>query len=1598
MTAHFTQLFALLYQQGKLEQLSSALSQARDRMVATGEEDLWRYWNSLALAANGKFDAAESEAARLTSERGSEARRAIILERTRQTKDYDAAAEFFLKQWNESKSPPDLLTLCELQLQAGKPQFVVEHAKDLIAVVGTAGALRLVINAAARQQSWHLCLQLLDENAEMFPNSELPSDLRRLRISCYQAVGLLDEARNEAEALVREEANTQNLSLLFHVHVQAGNLKDACLPARKLVRAPDTSPELLVEVARVMRLEDPTVASEALRQAVERDVQGPQPVGVAATVALQLNEDSLLPVLFRKMAEEAKRGTPLLRTASLDEILEFKRASDERSRFALDQWRSGKVPVHCLRPVLNVPLAAWPVLALHEAPSDGSLSKQLAVFFRHGGRPATPSSRDIKRLYVDLTALHLSYQLGILPLVEEVFGPLYLPPAARLSLVAQADEAQRSQPDVVEAQTIVAEHLDGGRIQVWAPPPHDSSGMSEKEGLAAEWWQALAVMQQRNGLLVDYWPKLRHTTTPFAPSPEMSQNVTSVPSVLKALSALGSIELEQAEHARERLRSFDTSGFDFPVPEPRQLLFLEGNIAEQLAASGLLDAAVRTFQIMMGSTDVFRLRQDIIRAKHWLTLCKHLEVLRDRVTASPNYAQFALRQTSYPETPEKPLDAAEIAIMQLIQAEATDGAFAWIDDRCLNAHSRCGEIPIITTLGVIEELKRRNKINTVRYHALRHRLRAADFRYMPLIADEIAHHVLNAPISNNQIVETPELSVLRRYHARTLLDNSALQIPPLDFETPNPSGESNVLISASIAVSEALVTIFSNHNTETSKKFAQADWILHELWLEPAHFRSMVERPEIPGAQHADAQGLGDFMLLTKTISKAALNGDNNRNLYFEWLESRVLTNTQRTAAVAANVRKILEHGSWRKPKNAQERRVYTAVMQDWYLALPQRLRKAIKLTKATRDRLFIGRKRAISIGDAQFAPREFWRAAEQAVAGKESKLRALNEGPEFTLKFVERDGAPVLLAQQDGVEPPSGLEDPIWGVLKAKSSERLLVMKKHPEWFDAAGPNAVTKMVRIAKMRQSDSRAEAIDRARAKSAWNHYLGLGKKCLSGQGPTLEEMAPPPASDLKTFLRLPHTLTSARAKDTFEKCAAVLIEEVGLQEAFYRLAMLPLDLPEQIIAVFGTLSSTEASSFIGKIKNNIHTPLARIHYLNLLLSRGRDFQSAAVEIIGELLDPKQIVETGSFLASINWAWNQLAQEEQIDSIFRLILAWVHGSVLFGLLRQISSASDIQQFAKQYGRYQPGESIVSVPGDADVSFPRRMSPIVFMISGIGAILSRTNTQSEKLDASISLRVRELCFMPQGENQVPKPEWLTDQTIRPNALQSFLGKPRVTIMTPLIGADLAEQFSEERVLREIEAVIESLEKDDQQDQHSSWILLTVLLGSQICPPSIRERLEVILNEATWDSFGESDAIRGAVLAAIATLAWSVGGDELVKVFQQRITKVARLLSLQPGDVGSTQQEKLNIILVAIEALARYASREKSAKVFSETLVMCFNEWPDLANAIPGALTQMLQLPAAQMKETWKVILRLRHDAHPERARAEKVPMNPPEGVSSS
>ena len=304
-----------------------------------------------------------------------------------------------------------------------------------------------------------------------------------------------------------------------------------------------------------MRLEDRHLAIAALSVAVERGVSGPQAVAQAFLMAHELGAQELIERLAPRFAAEAQKTNPFLQKVDLEAILEITRQSREDAARALTLWRGGRVPVHLLTKPVGLPLAWWPIQALAQRPGADVHASQSPVFFRHGARPSDPLPRTIRRLYLDATALINAYALGILPLVEESFEPLRLPPALKTSLVQQLDEVSRGQPDIVASQKKVARLIDEKRIEIWTPVLPSSGEPLESIDTPFGWSQTVAETHKRGGALAGYWPKLMPGGGTFVPAEDARAILTTATAIVGALRAHGRITADVADKAERRLQS-----------------------------------------------------------------------------------------------------------------------------------------------------------------------------------------------------------------------------------------------------------------------------------------------------------------------------------------------------------------------------------------------------------------------------------------------------------------------------------------------------------------------------------------------------------------------------------------------------------------------------------------------------------------------------------------------------------------------------------------------------------------------------------------------------------------------------------------------------------------------------------------------------------------------------------------------------------------------------------------------------------------------------------------------------------------------------------
>jgi hypothetical protein len=213
-------------------------------------------------------------------------------------------------------------------------------------------------------------------------------------------------------------------------------------------------------------------------------------------------------------------------------------------------------------------------------------------------------------------------------------------------------------------------------------------------------------------------------------------------------------------------------------------------------------------------------------------------------------------------------------------------------------------------------LRHRGNIDENEYYKALLTLRASNFRYIPIDKDEICHHLRQAQLVEGVLVETEELSVIRRYIAACLLDGSRLQRPPMLEGAQNPYGEIAFVLGTVRAITDAIIASWTDEQCENGLARARADWILNNLytgWLGVRHLR---DDPD-PDSDGLDLIGLeiGGILAQGFTLRGKTPNREDEeespRRKFFDWLESQIISqrfkaDPDTVVAVGGSLKKLI--------------------------------------------------------------------------------------------------------------------------------------------------------------------------------------------------------------------------------------------------------------------------------------------------------------------------------------------------------------------------------------------------------------------------------------------------------------------------------------------------------------------------------------------------------------------------------------------------------------------------------------------------------------------------------------------------------------------
>lgn len=1208
------ELSGLLESSGRGAEALTLLDTHRERFLTAGAASAWRHWRIRALLALGRQDEAESEAGDETDPR---VRRGLLTvcadQHYQRSGDWQSLFELFDKGYRESGSLPMLLYACRLKKQAGEWDYVHKHIETLINHVPTVPVIRLAARAAWECDSPGRCREILEGQEDRFPDKRLPEDLRRLRVGCLRRQGLLSEAIESARADWERLRSWGSLITLLEAQASQGDFAGMAESAGSLLSFASGNAMQLLQVVERVRIRQTDLAKTLWRRAVSLGSEDANFPIAAFMSGMALGFQDELRPLAEAASRLATEGNSQMRFISPEDLPAIMIADREQREETWKRYNQGLIGVHWLgsgRPPLAHFFHTVPDANRHETTNFWHRTPVLA---RHGARPAEVLGNQYLfsgRLVMDVTALLTAHDLGILEQVEQHFAPIHVSPRLPLYLGCEILGLQPQQPGRLRTIGKVDTLTRVGGIRLVDIPAVDRLPEGDfYQAIGAEWLGWIESLRVDNGALMEFEPLTGSDLKqkPLELPPNLVPFVTSVRAVVGQIRGDALIDEARYKHALSRIESSPASGAERIAPSPGRRLLVLPELAMSLEEAGVLDVIAERYRVE-------------ISRRYWEDQYRSELVVRDRDQYAANWLEALLDRIksgletgTYTTLPEGPVPKVEqdnwamaqiqgCGLWDLLHYHGKPTDLVWGDDRWFNGYPGINGSPVVGVFDILQ-LLRRKALTGEQYYGALTKLRAGDYRHLPMLTDEIVHWLRKAATTRGRVQETKELITLRRYWAIALLDSERLRMPG------DENGKSEVgLISQSVvAVQEALTQIWGE-STSYAKRQARAQWVMENLYTDLGHVdhltvRSSPEERRVRIGLNMVGLLVGG-MFLDAGSSRRGKDRPSVQQQYMEWITKtvigpRVVADPECSVAVGEwlcrDLGIVLDQFEKEVP---EKKRGARAALHRFVRVLPEPVRGEVHRNGALMARLGLGLCQMVVFGGLEFRAEAFWNAGSQALNVGEGLLK-----DERGRTYVLRPGgsiapqAALLLACSKRNERLR-IVNPIIGILSPHAVDRRTVLERHPEWRDGTDEGIEVLQQVLDDIESPADRVSRLTEWQARSAATFYASVDGDTRQDGGLNLKTFLVPSVHSLVRYFRLyeAEVNDSLSFTDLWENSTQRMVDDFGIEETLIRAACLPVPLPRRLLERIANMVDSE--QIFERLLPLMTSPVSALHVIDL----------------------------------------------------------------------------------------------------------------------------------------------------------------------------------------------------------------------------------------------------------------------------------------------------------------------------------------------------------------------------------------------------------------
>jgi hypothetical protein len=894
-------------------------------------------------------------------------------------------------------------------------------------------------------------------------------------------------------------------------------------------------------------------------------------------------------------------------------------------------------------------------------------------------------------------------------------------------------------------------------------------------------------------------------------------------------------------------------------------------------------------------------------------------------------------------------------------------------------------------------LKEFKSIDEATYFAKLLGLRKGNIRYIPFSKEEILYHLNQAEIKNGQVLETHELSVLRRYWAACLLDTDRLQCPP---KPDIPKHEAGFVVWSMRAVQDAITKCWNEENKKEEVAIAYSDWILYNLYTPLFGIRHLLNDPD-PQSDRKDLIGMDLGSLVSSAIgliSIATEGQDSVQSRYLRWLSSRVVSRQLKAdpevVPAAARIIRSLCDSTLLKNKNTKTRTddVDIYLIQKFILNIPQEFRDELHQDQAFMTKIGLRSADFVNIGNVSFLGSDYWKAATEAVNRGPQKILAHDPPVEFTIQRVERNKTDHIELKIFDEENKYvwNFTDPFLGILSEDPDQRLNTVRENRHILDCDSNTMQKIEKKLANIQNPVSRIQHLLSAQKESAAFYYEKFTQKVSKHDSIKFDEFLPPsPECLLKHFRLIEGEFKSsedffsawARAVDT-------LLADETLHKVLDRIVCVPIRLTENLFQAFERLENSERRDIILKAEQRWSSPVSLLHLVDIALhfaGDNKDLLQVAKRTIerlwGEESGKKEFELFITFLKYFEAEFSKWQKYRSMPVAARLFCIWAHSARLQNIFG--AAGAGIEILAKNLeSKIKPvSYTLFNLDVDylQDVLNPSCLRRAHITFQALGYILK--GHENGFID-SIGIRETAKALFDaffRGEN-ADILGLLSDSQLYTDSLNSLLGGDSDQTLSCLIGPEAAKNFSSTFLHKAVRNSISQISKDNKY--HPGWTNLVAIVGNTPLYDDLTDDFLSLLSSIDLISLYEANPLTFAIaLPMICEQVGYFGDKPLLDHLINGLIKVAEKIkkdmdSYGKGKMDSSQPSSEDILMFLIDAVYKISihqgDQRKASKFFSDLVEKLFNISPFLAKMFREPLLHMVsQLPADQIHGIWRLLL---------------------------